>query len=239
MIGIIAAMPEEITQIEANVKLTEKRTIGNREFHLGTLFGHQVVVALARIGKVAAASTTTTLINCFDVRAVILTGVAGGIHPDVKIGDVVIGNSFIQHDMDASASGRFTKFEIPLLGVTRINACEDLVKDAANSAKVLLEKTFPQNKVHVGLMGAGDQFIASKEKVTQLRQEIPDLLCVEMEGAAAAQVCHEYGKPFVSIRSISDNANDEAGVDFLQFVDEHAAPVSRAVVEALLQHMAG
>jgi adenosylhomocysteine nucleosidase len=72
------------------------------------------------------------------------------------------------------------------------------------------------------------------EKIKELRTVIPSLLCVEMEGAAAAQVCFEYNVPFVSIRSISDNADDEAGTDFLEFVNDHAAPVSRAVVEALL-----
>jgi adenosylhomocysteine nucleosidase len=234
MIGIVAAMPEEIAHIEKSAKIAEKRTFAGREFHLGTLCDREVVIVLARIGKVAAATTTTTLINHFPVSEIVLTGVAGGVHQDVKIGDIVVGNSFIQHDMDASASMRFERFEIPLLGRKELPAAAHLVERATVASHALVNQQYPSAKVHVGLMGAGDQFIASKEKIKELRSTIPSLLCVEMEGAAAAQVCFEYNVPFVSIRSISDNADDEAGTDFLEFVNDHAAPVSRAVIEALL-----
>jgi adenosylhomocysteine nucleosidase len=236
MIGIIAAMPEEIEHIEKHANIKEKRTFGGREFHIGTLCGKDVVIVLARIGKVAAATTTTTLINHFSISEIVLTGVAGGVHQDVKIGDIVVGNSFIQHDMDASASYRFERFEIPLLGRKELPATPSLVEKTAEASRKLVATNYPTAKVHVGLMGAGDQFIASKEKIKELRSSIPSLLCVEMEGAAAAQVCFEYGIPFVSIRSISDNADDDAGHDFMQFVNDHAAPVSRAVIEALLEH---
>ena len=235
MIGIIAAMPEEIAEIENSAKIAEKKTFGGREFHIGTLCGKDVVIVLARIGKVAAATTTTTLINHFPVTQIILTGVAGGVHKDVKIGDIVVGNSFIQHDMDASASHMFEKYEVPLLGRKEIPGSPTLVEVALKASNALVANKYKNSHVHVGLMGAGDQFIASKEKIHQLRSELPHLLCVEMEGASAAQVCFEYQVPFVSIRSISDNADDEAGGDFMQFVKEHAAPVSRAVVEAVLQ----
>ena len=227
-------MPEEIREIEAAVQVKEKKIIGGREFHIGSLGAQDVVLVLARIGKVAAATTATTLINHFNVDAILLTGVAGGVHPAVKIGDIVVGSSFIQHDMDASASQRFKKYEIPLLGLTEIAADEALIAKATNAVNELVKNQTTKPTVHVGLMGAGDQFIASKEKIMELRRELPALLCVEMEGAAAAQVCYEYGKPFVSIRSISDNADDDAGVDFLKFVEENAAPVSKAVVVAML-----
>jgi adenosylhomocysteine nucleosidase len=234
MIGIIAAMPQEIAHIQASMKVTSTKKVGNREFLTGTINNKDVTVVLARIGKVAASTTATTLINLFNVSAVILTGVAGGIHPEVKIGDIVVGTNFIQHDMDASESKMFKKFEIPLLGTDKIHADDSLINKATISSKEVLKKMFPENSVHVGLMGAGDQFIASKVKVDSLRKEIPDLLCVEMEGAAAAQVCFEFGVPFVSIRSISDNANDDAATDFMKFVEEHAAPVSNAIVQSLL-----
>ena len=228
-------MPEEIQEIEKSVNIKKKRLIGNREFHVGTIGNQEVVIVLARIGKVAAATTTTTLINHFPISAILLTGVAGGVHSSVRIGDIVVGNSFIQHDMDASASMRFKKYEIPLLGKQEIAADEALVARATAAANQLVRNRYPNAKVHVGLMGAGDQFIASKAKIHELRSELPHLLCVEMEGAAAAQVCFEYGKPFVSVRTISDNADDDAGVDFLKFVEEFAAPISHAIVDEVLK----
>lgn len=234
MIGIIAAMPEEIREIEQAVTIRDKKTFGQREFHIGTLGSEEVVLVLSRIGKVAAATTATTLLTHFDVRAILLTGIAGGVAETVNIGDVVVGDSFIQHDFDASPSTLFAKYEIPLLGIQKIPGDPSLVERAVRGAEEVI-KEFPGAKVHRGLIGSGDQFIASAEKIRELRAALPDLLCVEMEGAAVAQVCYEYQKPFVSIRSISDRADGNAHVDFLKFVSDVAAPISRSLTSAMMK----
>ena len=236
MIGIIAAMPEEIVEIEKEVEISKKVTIGQRVFHVGTMHGKAVVLVLARIGKVAAATTATTLITSFNVSAIVLTGIAGAVADNVRIGDIVIGDSFIQHDMDASPSTLFEKYEIPLLGVKRIAADFSLC-DAAMLAAAQVIKRYPSSSVHCGLIGSGDQFIASAKKIQQLRKEIPELLCVEMEGAAVAQVCFEYQVPFTVIRSISDKADDSAHVDFMEFVKTVCAPISRELAVSTVQHV--
>lgn len=235
MLGIIAAMPQEIAHMEQEIVVKSKKTVGKREFHIGTLGGEDVVLVLSRIGKVAAASTATTLINEFGVRAIVLTGVAGAISEIVNIGDVVIGDSFIQHDMDAEDSKMFKKYEIPFLGITTIPADGSLANRAYDAATNLKKKGGIKGKVHRGQIISGDQFIASVEKVKKLRCDLPEALCVEMEGAAIAQVCYEFGVPFTAIRSISDRADASAHLDFGKFIDEIAAPLSHNLVVSMFQ----
>lgn len=237
MIGIICAMPQEIRDIERSVTILEKHSFGGREFHIGSLNGKDIVLVLARIGKVAAATTTTTLLTEFNVSEVLLTGVAGGVGKEVHIGDIVVGSSFIQHDLDASASNMFKKFEVPLLGVTHIPADLRLVKAATNAAQKIASDLTKDSKIHVGLIGSGDQFIASKDKLLELRTSIPELLCVEMEGAACAQVCYEFQKPFVCVRTISDKADDNASVDFMSFVENIAAPISEEIAKGFVSNL--
>ncbi len=227
-------MPEEIQEIERSIDVRQKKTFGMREFHVGSFHGEDVVLVLSRIGKVAAATTATTLLTHFDVRSILLTGVAGGVADKVQIGDIVVGTSYIQHDMDASASQLFERFEIPLLGLKQIPGDETLARQAYKGA-LEVANMYPGAKVHQGLIGSGDQFIASAEKIKELRSELPELLCVEMEGAAVAQVCYEYQKPFASIRSISDRADGNAHVDFMKFVKEVAAPISHALALAMFR----
>jgi len=116
-LGILAALPEEIAGLIERLEAHSVETWGQRDFHRGRLHGRDCVIALSRIGKVAAASTATTLIARFNVSAILFVGVAGGVGADVHVGDVVIADALMQHDMDASPL--FPRFEIPLLAVTR------------------------------------------------------------------------------------------------------------------------
>ncbi len=235
-IGIIGAMPEEVEAILASIKNVSIDVRGSREYHCGTLEGQNVVVVLSRVGKVAAASTATTLINHFAAKSIIFTGVAGGVAPHIRIGDVVIATSLIQHDLDASAIMRFKKFEIPLLGVTEIQT-DSVLRGRARRACERFVAGDPRHrgaKVYEGIIASGDQFIFDKRKSESLCSEIPGLLAVEMEGAAVAQVCYEWKVPFVIVRSISDNADHNSIVDFPRFVQEVAAPLSAGVVKSLL-----
>jgi adenosylhomocysteine nucleosidase len=88
--------------------------------------------------------------------------------------------------------------------------------------------------VHHGLIASGDQFIGSAARVQALRNTLPDVLAVEMEGAAVAQVCHEYGVPFSVIRTLSDTADDQAHIDFPAFLNEVASLYSHGILRAFL-----
>lgn len=251
-IGIVGAMLEEVVSLS---HLLERGTIkrekyAGREYTSGFLHGVEIVLVYSRIGKVAVASTVTTLIQSFSVDMVCFTGVAGGVDPSVKIGDIVVGTELVQHDLDASPLPQFRRFEVPLLGETHFSADARLVEMATVAAKEFIKEISPQLMghlsglgvdipiVHQGVIASGDQFIASLQVINDLRREINGLLCIEMEGAALAQVCYEWQVPYVVIRAISDNANSTAHVDFMRFVSDVAAPISEGIVTRLIQQIA-
>ena len=119
-LGIMAALPQELGDLIESMRAAGEvrtETIGRREYHVGIAHGVPCVVTLARVGKVAAAATASALIHLFGVDAIVFTGVAGGVRADVRVGDIVIGETLMQHDLDASPL--FPRFEVPLLGMAR------------------------------------------------------------------------------------------------------------------------
>ncbi len=247
-IAIVGAMPQEIDLLRDSLAKERETLIANRIYHEGKLGGHDVVIVFSRWGKVASASTATTLIDRFGVELIIFTGVAGGVDPSIEVGDIVIADRLIQHDFDASASAMFPKFEIPLLGISEFIVDQEFVSKATAAAEAYLMEVSldPEldlsrqalcpngSRVRVGMIGSGDQFIANSAKIAELRHSVPDLLCIEMEGAAIAQVAHEHGIPCIVIRSISDRADNSAPTDFIRFVKEVASHYSHGIVTKLL-----
>lgn len=247
IIGILGAIPQEINGIINQLTGVKESTIGNRKYYEGYLENQKVVVVYSRIGKVAAAATVTTLLLQFKVDRIAFIGVAGGIHPAVKVGDIVVAKNLIQYDMDASPLR--PKYEIPLLGKTyfeadeewSISACEaiglilkedNLVKMISTEELAKFEITKPS--VHFGTIASGDQFFATNEQKNNLQNQLPDVLCVEMEGAAVAQVCYEFNIPCIVIRTISDNANQEATYSFQSFVEEISLIYGQEIIKRLI-----
>lgn len=226
--AIVSAMHDELVAVLDLMPDEHKQTIGGREFWLGHLHGQPVVAVLSRIGKVAAATTAAVLIERFGVERIVFTGVAGGLADGVNVGDVVVADSFLQHDLDASPI--FPKYEVPLYGVDRFAADADLSARLARAALAAL----PDVRLHRGLVLSGDRFVSTSTECGVLRAALPRALAVEMEGAAIAQVCHDYGIPFAAVRTISDRADDTAHVDFTHFVREVASRHSAAIVQAFL-----
>ncbi len=227
-IAIVSAMQEELAAVLALMQSQQKQTIAGRDFWLGQLHGREVIVVLSRIGKVAAATTATILIERFGVQSLVFTGVAGGLHPRAQVGDVVVATEFLHHDMDASPL--FPRFEVPLTGVSRFAANAALSDQLADA----VSRSLPSVRLHRGLMVSGDRFVATTAESQALQVALPDALAVEMEGAAIAQVCADYDVAFAAVRTISDRADDDAHGDFLQFVQATASPYSKAIVAALL-----
>lgn len=228
-------------------ELTDARLVrrAGRDFWLGHWHGRPVVLALSRIGKVAAATTATTLIEAFGAIRIVFTGVAGALGPDVRVGDVVVASHFVQHDMDASPL--FPRFEIPLyrqsqfacdtaLTTALLEACRKAVQEHGRAAGV----SAPAGpRVHLGLIASGDRFIATAQSSRDVQQALRDCamepLAVEMEGAAVAQVCLDYGIAFVAVRAISDRADDLAHVDFQQFVTHVASDYALRILAHFMQ----
>jgi adenosylhomocysteine nucleosidase len=227
-LAIVSAMHQELAAVLALMPDEKKQLAAGREFWVGHLHGREVVAVLSRIGKVAAATTATALIERFGVDRIVFTGVAGGLAPGVKVGDVVIAGSFLQHDLDASPI--FPRHEVPLYGTSRFETDVALSDALAAAARQAL----PGTRQHRGLVVSGDRFVATTAESRALQAELPEALAVEMEGAAIAQVCRDYGVPFAAVRTVSDRADDAAHGDFTKFVEEVASRHSAAIVAALL-----
>jgi adenosylhomocysteine nucleosidase len=168
------------------------------------------------------------LIERFHVDRIVFTGVAGGLARGVNRGDVVVADAFLQHDLDASPI--FPRYEVPLYGTDRFATDDALTEQLAHAVRKALHGTH----LHRGLVVSGDRFVSSAAESQAMQLALPEALAVEMEGAAFAQVCRDYGVPFAAVRTISDRADDEAHGDFLSFIDEVASRHSAAIVEAFL-----
>jgi len=243
--GIISAMKEEIQAVIEVLEIESKQVKGMRTYYVGKLYGKPVVLVFSRWGKVASATTATQLINDFKIDQLVFTGVAGAIHKDVQIGDIIVGKQLFQHDMNASPL--VETYEVPLLGKTSFLTNEakraDLVASSKSflaeielflSKELLTEFNIVSPKVIESDIASGDQFISNKLQSDIISEGLPTVKCVEMEGAAVAQVCFEYNKPFSIIRTISDNANNNAHVDFPKFAHEIASKYALGILKNYL-----
>jgi adenosylhomocysteine nucleosidase len=248
MTGILVPMPKEIEHILDEMIVEDEVEAGMRKYYVGTLYDKPVVVALSRIGKVAAAVTAAHMINFFDVKRMVVTGVAGGIGANVKIGDICIATECMQHDMNAAPL--FPKYEIPLLDIDKfqtdskmmylgLEAAELFVNDYNDFITPELIENFGLEdvKIHSGLLASGDQFIGTHNKIVELKLHIPEMLFVEMEGAAVAQVCYEHQIPLLNIRTISDSANEDAHIDFQKFISKVAPLYTLGLMKNLLSKL--
>jgi adenosylhomocysteine nucleosidase len=249
VLAIVSALPEEISLVVESLADASVRVFGRRTFHLGAFHGAKSVAVFSGWGKVAAAATVTQLIASFPITQVVFSGVAGAVQHGLSIGDVVIGTGLLQHDMDASPI--FPRYEVPLLGkflfepdrelreaLTR--AAQHFVQEDLHSVIAASELAFfhvrsPQ--VTGGVIASGDKFFASAAEVAALRERLPLIACVEMEGAAVAQVCEEYGMPFGIVRTLSDSADENSPHDFPRFARQVARHYCAGILARLVRDL--
>lgn len=228
-LALIGAMNEEIELLVSHMTDVRETVKAGITFREGTYFGKDVVVCRTGVGKVNAAVTTQILIDRFGVEAVIFTGVAGALDPELNIGDLVISSECMQHDMDVTPLG-FARGVIPYEEKSIFEADSKLVDLAVASG----EKLFA-GKVKKGRVLSGDQFIASRDAVASLNKELGGT-CVEMEGASVAQVCSMNAIPYVVLRSMSDKADGSAHVNFAEFTVQ-ASENSYKMVEEIVKQL--
>ncbi len=220
---------------------------GQRAYHRGRLWGFDAVLVLSGVGKVAAATSATSLIAEFGCQALLFTGTAGGLGADVNIGDIVVAEDCLQHDLDASPL--FPRFEVPLRGRSRFEtdatwsgrladaargALDGMLADLAGQTR-LHSLGIQAPRLHRGLLLSGDRFVADAAHAAELRALLPDALAVDMESAAVAQVCADYRVPFAAVRSISDRADATAHIDFDRFTNLVARHYGAAVLRLALR----
>jgi adenosylhomocysteine nucleosidase len=249
-LGIISALQEEQHGIVDAMQTATTAIYGGRVYTQGRLWGIDAVCVLSRIGKVAGAITATLLVEKYGVTHILFTGVAGAGDRNIAVGDIVVADALVQHDMDASPL--FPRFEVPLTGLSHFSSDHAMALQLLDAAHHFLENDFldavdagqrlvfrlEQPRVHRGLIASGDQFMHDRQVIGALNDALPGLVAVEMEGAAVAQVCYELGIPCAVIRTISDNANEDAATDFLTFVSAVAARYAFHIVRRYCQSLA-
>ena len=210
MIGIIGALEEEVNNIINDLQEKEEHFISGQTYTTGKIFGKDVVVAKCGVGKVFSAISTEVMILKFNAKIIINTGVAGSLDGFLNVNDLAIATSVVQHDMDTTPLGDPLGL-ISGINVVNLPCDENLINLFESSAKEL------DINYKKGVIATGDQFIASKEKKQTLKASFNAIAC-EMEGGSVGQVAFVNKVPFIVIRSISDNANGDASVDFPKFL---------------------
>lgn len=228
-IGIIGAMEQEVAELRANLTNATTLTVAGCEFYQGQLCGQPVVITRSGIGKVAASMATAILLERFAASAVINTGSAGGFDPALSIGDVVISSEVRFHDVDVTAFG----YEIGQMAQQPAAFIAD--NALIELAKLCLSE---QDKIQsaVGLICTGDQFMHREDQLQKAVTQFPLMKACDMEAAGIAQVCHQFGVPFVVVRALSDIAGKEQAESFEAFL-EVAAQHSSLMVQAMLTRL--
>lgn len=226
MIGIIGAMQEEIEILKGNMQELQTEKIAHVEIYKGHLYDKDVVLMQSGIGKVNAAICATLLIQNYQPEMIINTGSAGGLGASLAVGDIVISQSVLHHDVVATAFG-YELGQVPGMPA-RYLADEKLIEYTQQA----IEKN--NLKAHIGLIVSGDSFIGSSEQKKAILTNFNESLAVEMEAAAVAQTCHQFEVPFIITRAISDLANGEAEMSFEEFL-KVACVSSSKIVKSLIE----
>ena len=222
-------MPEETGVILDNLSSIKSKKFGDFELFSGEYYLEEKVIYISTAwsgwGKVSAARATTRLLSStfesIPVEMAFFTGVAGAVDKNLKQWDIILSDSVIQHDMDARPL--FEKFVIPSINQKKIIPNNDLLESIFFELNRQLSKKNLSKfgSLHKGLIATGDMFISNREKLYQLSQDIPGISAVEMEGAAFAQVAIQEKVDWLVLRVISDEANENASIDFNKFLIEY------------------
>ncbi|MDD2895791.1 MAG: 5'-methylthioadenosine/adenosylhomocysteine nucleosidase [Aliarcobacter sp.] len=212
-LAIMGAMEEEIEPLLAYFDSVNVVEFANNKYYEVSYNGLDIVIAYSKIGKVFASLTAATMIEKFGCDTLLFSGVAGGINPELKIGDLIIADKLCQHDLDITAFGHPYGY-VPG-GKVFVETSKELRELAV---KVANENDL---KVIVGTIATGDQFVHSTDRKDFIQNTF-NADALEMEGASVAVVCDALNVPFFILRAISDSADMDAGFDFDEFLKSSA-----------------
>ncbi len=223
-IAIMGAMIEEIEPLLEFLDDYEMSEVAGNRYYSGEYKGLELVIAYSKIGKVFASLTASTMIEKFDAKMLLFSGVAGAINPNLKIGDLIVATKLCQHDLDITSFGH--PFGYVPEGKVFVESNKELLELSKDVAKDL-GKDLKQ-----GIIATGDQFVANQEKKEWIGETFgADAL--EMEGASVAVVCDALDVPFFILRSISDSADMDAGFSFDEFLKSSAKESAEFVISML------
>lgn len=225
-IAIIGAMEQEVEILREQIGKPNIETVAGCEFIEGKIGQHDIVLVKSGIGKVNAAIATTLLIQLYSPDVVLNTGSAGGFKESLAVGTVVISDEVRHHDVDATAFG-YEIGQVPGMPPS-FPADEKLIRIAKEAVEEVGEHDHA-----VGLIASGDVFMSDATRVETVKGQFPAMIAAEMEAAAVAQVCHQFGTPFVVIRALSDIAGKESSISFDEFLPLAAKHSSEIVMHAI------
>jgi adenosylhomocysteine nucleosidase len=243
---LISAIPQELAHLRGAMDDVRGVDVAHTRFDTGSLDGHDVVLAETGMGKVNAALVTTALAHGFGCRAIVFSGVAGGLDPDLNVGDVVVADRLIQYDAGVIENEQLQTYQaghVPFINPTdRLGYDVDTVvlgkvKGALRSLS--LPPLSPEAggrgrpaQIVYGTVLSGDQYLHSEPTRARLHGQFGGR-AIEMEGGAVAQVCEAFGIGWLVIRALSDLAGQDSRFEFNQFASEVAA-ASAAVLRRIL-----
>ena len=220
----MCAMREELEPILDEVEIKEVVEYGKNRYYLAEFNGLDLVLAYSKIGKVNAATTASVLIEKFNAKKILFSGVAGAIDKELKIGDLIIATKTCQHDVDLTVFG----YEPGFIPESKIYfECDERLNKIAKNVAGKLGITLKE-----GIVASGDQFIHSKEKKEWIAKTF-GASAIEMEGGAVGCVTWTLGIPFFMLRAISDAAEEGAGIDFDEFLEESSRVSAKFLIEML------
>ncbi|MGX7111943.1 5'-methylthioadenosine/adenosylhomocysteine nucleosidase [Gemella cuniculi] len=209
MIALIGAMPEEVAIIKERIINLEEKKIAHVTFYEGIYENKNIVLMLSLPGKVNAAIATTLLLDNYNIDYVINIGTCGALQGNMEIGDMIVATEVRHFDVDA------TEFGYEIGQVPQMPA---YYKSDEMLQKLAGEINLPNHKIHFGLVGTSDSFISNKELKRNILADFPTMQVVEMEAAAIAQTCYQFGTKFIVCRSISDKAEEGNRITFDEFL---------------------
>lgn len=224
-IGIIAAMEQELRLLKESNSAFVAQDILGHQYYSGKLGNHEVVLVQSGVGKVMSAMSVAVLANTFGVDAIINTGSAGAVASGLAIGDVVIADKLVYHDVDLTAFG---------YAYGQMSA-QPLFFESNKDFVDCFKKTLVENQISskIGLIATGDSFIAGQDKIDAIKSHFPEVLAVEMEGAAIAQAAHSLNLPFIVVRAMSDTAAHDANITFDEFIIQAGKQSAQVLLDFL------
>ncbi|HEM5997523.1 TPA: 5'-methylthioadenosine/adenosylhomocysteine nucleosidase [Streptococcus suis] len=225
--GIIAAMPQELKILVDQLQDKGEVTVLGRTYYQGRMGQHEVVLVQSGIGKVMSAMSVAILADRFAVDAIVNTGSAGAVADGIAVGDVVVATHLAYHDVDVTAFG-YAYGQM---------AGQELYYPADQVLLEQLTGVLAEQEIisHQGLIVTGDSFIAGQDKIASIKEHFPEVLAVEMEGAAIAQAAVNTGKPFLVIRAMSDTAQGDANITFDEFIIQAGERSAQTLIAFLEQ----
>lgn len=224
-VGIIAAMEQELVVLLDHLEQRQDHEVLGRTYYTGRLEQQDVVLVQSGIGKVMSAMSVAILADHFGATAIINTGSAGAVAQGLAVGDVVLADRLVYHDVDVTAFG-YAYGQM---------AGQPAYFETDHQLRTAFEQALAQQDLtsRMGLIATGDSFIASSAIIQTIKDHFPNVLAVEMEGAAIAQAAYSLGLPVLVVRAMSDTADHEASISFDEFIIEAGKRSAQMVLAGL------